>query len=130
MLQFGAALVVTSIPFFVNGMDSLSRNRDPLRGRNARRYARARGRETSPVLIGRMGMGPRRFEGAKGRAARPAFMPRVWHIKDTRWQSPYPTSLSESTEVTVLEILSISFLKLLRSCWRYRQRYCTTCRTA
>ena len=39
MLQFGAALVVTSIPFFVNGMDSLSRNRDPLRGRNARRYA-------------------------------------------------------------------------------------------
>jgi len=40
MLQFGAALVVTSIPFFVNGMDSLSRNRDPLRGRNARRYAR------------------------------------------------------------------------------------------
>jgi len=79
MLQFGAALVVTSIPFFVNGMESLSRNRDPLRGRNARRYARARGQETSPVLIGRMGMGPRRFEGAKGRAARPIHAARLAH---------------------------------------------------
>ena len=66
MLQFGAALVVTSNPFFVSGMEFISRNRDPPRGRNARRYARARGRETSPVLVGRMGMGPRRFEGAKG----------------------------------------------------------------
>jgi hypothetical protein len=71
MLQFDAAPPARSIPFFVNGKEFLSLNREMLG--DMRRH-----REASPVLrrAARGTIAPAKFEGTRGPRAAPVTMPR------------------------------------------------------